>query len=53
MTAEQSRAEQGRIRKADREDPRAIHQRIAADLGDEILSGESFRRAADCPPPPN
>ncbi|MFB8236218.1 GntR family transcriptional regulator [Kitasatospora purpeofusca] len=32
--------DQERPRKADREDPRAVHQRIAADLRDEILTGE-------------
>lgn len=32
-------ADPPRIRKGDRDDPRAIHQRIAADLRDEILSG--------------
>ncbi|MER5638183.1 GntR family transcriptional regulator [Kitasatospora sp. NPDC002227] len=37
--------DQGRPRKADREDPRAVHQRIAADLRDEILSGELPREA--------
>ncbi len=33
-------ADPTKIRKGDRDDPRAIHQRIAADLRDEILSGD-------------
>ncbi|WP_030237342.1 GntR family transcriptional regulator [Streptomyces sp. NRRL S-350] len=33
-------SDQGKPRKGDREDPRAIHQRIAADLRDEIFTGE-------------